>query len=87
MYTYDVHRAFPIALGSPVTVDVYGADEPCVPLERLFTEVIDGTTWDSSYCFTTQRSYAYTVNHVQIQGTIVSTEVSRTNAICAGCGN
>jgi hypothetical protein len=88
-YSYSYDRVLPINVGQPVTVDVYGSNEPdvCTPGEKLFTMVLDGSilSWNKTYCFTPTKSYAFTISNVSTAGVVYYNSSSFAGTICPGC--
>jgi hypothetical protein len=87
-YSFSYDRLLPLDVGQPVTVDVYGSNEPdiCAADEKLFTMVLDGSlaSWNQTFCFTPKKSYEYSISNVSIGGVLFYTS-SFAGTLCTGC--
>jgi hypothetical protein len=86
-YEYSHDRLVPItlSLGEAVSVDVYGANEPCGMDEKMFTLTYDLFTWHQAFCFTPKKDYRYIIVAVHLNGAIFSWEFLASGTTCAGC--
>lgn len=83
-YQFSYDELLPISLGSPVTVDVYGALAPCGRDEKLFTLTLDGR-WHQSYCFTPTIAFTYSTAVVHDSGTLYNFKLMESGTDCSSC--
>jgi hypothetical protein len=88
-YSFAYDRLLPIGLGQPVTVDVYGSNEPdvCAEGEKLFTMNLDGSilSWNRTYCFTPTKDYAYVISNISILGVFYYNSAAFVGTLCTDC--
>jgi hypothetical protein len=85
-YQFSYDQVLPIAVGTAVTVDVYGAMAKCGTDQKLFTLVLDGR-WNQSYCFTASESFLYSTSVVRTAGSLVNFDFAVNGIDCAGCAD
>jgi hypothetical protein len=82
--SYDVD-SIQRAISAGLIADVYGAIDPCQPLDLLGTLRVDADTTHQSFCATARHDYRYIVITSRPEGNLLGLAATAAATICPGC--
>jgi hypothetical protein len=76
---------FQLSVSQPVSVRIYGSNEPCGTTQLYGTHILDGT-WHQSFCFVPEQAWKYTRVDVDIGDVFLYIDfVPPVSTTCKGC--